>query len=115
MLVAIRALGFAVIAGCASGAAPVTGGDDEVPLIDASAPRVDAPQVTSDASPMATMHRPNRTRSCPDAVAPPDAPPSLFCSANSQCTAAGECCIRLGGPQGFCGPGIPFADECIPQ
>jgi hypothetical protein len=118
MLAAIRALGFAfVVAGCASGTVPATGGDDDVPAIDAPTTQADARQVSSDAPPpmIDAPPPPPDAFVFQDAAAQPDAPASLFCSANSQCTAAGECCIRLGGPQGFCGPGIPFADECIPQ
>ena len=61
----------------------------------------------------------------PDAFVPKDAPPpppppdagssALFCTADSQCTNSGECCIDFGMPQGFCGPGTVVFGECIPQ
>jgi len=55
----------------------------------------------------------------PDAFVPrdaaPDAASSLFCTDNSQCTNSGECCITLGGPQGFCGPGVVLLGQCVPQ
>ena len=46
----------------------------------------------------------------------PDASTSgVFCTGNSQCTNAGECCVTLGGPQGFCGPGTVVLGTCVPQ
>jgi len=52
-----------------------------------------------------------------DAFVPQDAPvdSAIFCSANSQCTNAGECCIILGSPPGLCGPGVIIGGTCIPQ
>ena len=50
-----------------------------------------------------------------DAFVPQDAPPSVFCTENFQCTASGECCITLGGPMSFCGSGTIILDECFPQ
>lgn len=38
-----------------------------------------------------------------------------FCSTNSQCTVAGECCVTLGGPSGFCAPGTVVLGACVPQ
>lgn len=38
-----------------------------------------------------------------------------FCTANNQCTTAGECCVTLGGPQGFCAPGDVILGQCFPQ
>lgn len=48
---------------------------------------------------------------------PQDAPAQSgpFCTANSQCTNAGECCVTLGGPQGFCAPGQVVLGQCVPQ
>lgn len=48
---------------------------------------------------------------------PPDAAPQsgLFCTANAQCTNSGECCVTLGGPQGFCAPGTVVLGQCVPQ
>ena len=74
---------------------------------DAAQVVIDAPPVKMDAAVV------------PDAAVPPDAPPdagsSLFCTDNAQCTNAGECCITLGGPQGFCGPGVVVLGQCVPQ
>ena len=52
-----------------------------------------------------------------DAFVPPqpDAASGPFCSQNSQCTKAGECCITLSGPMGFCGPGTVILGQCVPQ
>lgn len=48
---------------------------------------------------------------------PQDAPTNQgpFCTANNQCTTAGQCCVTLGGPQGFCGPGQVVLGQCVPQ
>jgi hypothetical protein len=48
---------------------------------------------------------------------PQDAPAQsgLFCTANNQCTNAGECCVTLGGPSGFCAPGTVVLGTCVPQ
>jgi hypothetical protein len=99
---------------CASGGAPQTGpGDDDIDSPDAAI-KIDAPTVVQhDARPALDAFVP------PDAFvfldAAPDAPSSLFCTANNQCTNPGQCCIRLGGPQGICGDGIPIGSECLPQ
>jgi hypothetical protein len=47
--------------------------------------------------------------------APADAASALFCTDNSMCTNSGECCITLGGPQGFCGTGVIVLGACVPQ
>lgn len=39
----------------------------------------------------------------------------LFCATNSNCTVAGECCVNLGGPQGFCAPGTVVLGQCFPD
>jgi hypothetical protein len=60
-----------------------------------------------------------------DAFVPPDAQVSqvpdaggggggLFCSSNAQCTNAGECCLTLGQPTGFCAPGTIVLGACVP-
>lgn len=91
------------------------GGGDAVP--DAAVKRdastsvtPDAPQLTIDAALPIDAAVP-----VIDAAVPIDAPTGPFCTANSQCTVAGECCITLGGPQGFCGPGTVVLGECFPQ
>jgi len=39
----------------------------------------------------------------------------LFCATNGDCTVAGECCVTLGGPQGFCAPGTVVLGQCFPE
>lgn len=48
---------------------------------------------------------------------PQDAPANQgpFCTANSQCTTSGQCCVTLGGPSGFCAPGTVVLGQCVPQ
>lgn len=99
----------ALVAACASasqqGLPPDAGG--VMPHHDdASNVAADAPNVKMDAAvPMI------------DAFVPQDAPvdSAIFCSSNSQCTNAGECCIILGSPPGICGTGVIIAGTCIPQ
>lgn len=69
----------------------------------------DAPPLTLDAA------LPDASVPVIDAAVPIDAPSGPFCTANNQCTVAGECCITLGGTQGFCGPGTVVLGECFPQ
>ena len=104
----LAVLGGASIAACARGGSGASG-DDDSPKVDAKSGGIDGPTPPIDA-PMTPVDAP------PQAVdAPADAPPSLFCTANNQCTVPGECCIDLGGPMGFCGPGTIILGECIPQ
>jgi hypothetical protein len=74
----------------------------------------DASHVTADA-PVSKMD----AAVVPDAFVPQDAPPdaasALFCTADSQCTNSGECCITLGGSSGLCGPGVVLLGVCVPQ
>lgn len=62
------------------------------------------------------------------AAATPDASPDAFvshmpdadtdgalCTANDQCTNSGECCVTLGGPEGFCAPGTKIGSTCVPD
>ncbi len=99
-----------LVLACAKGGS--SGGDDmmepmDAPMStqkDASVPMTDGPPVKMDAPVMT-----------PDATVQPDAPPgSLFCSNNSQCTTAGECCFAING-QGFCVPGTVILGQCFPQ
>ncbi len=103
-----RSLAIVLLAGaCASGG--VAGQD---PKLDASTGQKDAHYVVADAPP----HADGRTA---DAVVPHDAavdaPSGPFCTDNSQCTTAGECCVTLGGPSGFCAPGQVVLGQCVPQ
>lgn len=50
-------------------------------------------------------------------VPPPDAPPgsNLFCTSNSQCTVAGECCLKIdSSAPGFCVEGTVVFGTCLP-
>ena len=95
--------------GCATGTNTNGGANVDAAVTphhdDASHVAADAPGVKMDA---AVVHD-----APPDA--PPDAASGLFCTANSQCTNTGECCVTLGGPQGFCAPGTVVLGQCIPQ
>ena len=101
------------IVGCASASPPLGAGDDDDAPADA-ARQLDARQVNGDA-PMSTIDAGPGLDAFVFLDAAIDAPSALFCTANDQCTSSGECCIRLGGPQGFCGTGIPIGSECLPQ
>jgi hypothetical protein len=106
-----RSIAIAIfISACASGG--VNGGDK----IDAAvASHEDAHFIVEDA-PKHSDARPL------DAFVPQDAPPDAsgvgdggICSANSQCIVAGECCVTLGGPAGFCAPGTVALGQCVPN
>jgi hypothetical protein len=105
------AIVYAVFVGaCAMGGAK--GDDQDEPMDDAAVTRMD-----SDTS--AVVDAPKQIdASVPvnDAfVPPPDAPPnSIFCTTNSECTTAGQCCLTLGGPMGFCAPGTVILGACVP-
>ncbi|MEO8703967.1 MAG: hypothetical protein ABI867_28210 [Kofleriaceae bacterium] len=101
------------MASCASGGSPNQDLADDDGSPDASL-KIDAPGVVPhDARPPIDAPPPLDAFVFLDA--PPDAPSAFFCTANNQCTNAGECCIRLGQPQGFCGSGIPVGSECLPN
>jgi hypothetical protein len=100
----------ALVAGCASAGSPsqppdadgvTPHHDDAANVAPDAGVKMDAPMVVPDA------FVPQ------DAAAPVDS--ALFCSDNSQCTNAGECCIILGSPPGICGTGVIVAGVCIPQ
>jgi len=108
----VIALAVSVLSACA--AAGVSGGDKQDAAV---APHEDAHFVTADA--------PNRPVDAhvADAFVQRDAPPDSggsvgdggLCTDNSQCAVAGECCVTLGGPAGFCAPGTVLGTTCIPQ
>lgn len=107
----IRNLLFAVLAiGCAQGGSGVPVNGDDAPKQDAT---VKLDSSTSDAS-VTDASVPIDGMVPLDAFVPQDAA-SPFCTQNSNCTVLGECCITLGGPMGFCGPGVIIFDECFPQ
>jgi hypothetical protein len=81
--------------------------------------KMDAPSQQRDGS-FVTDDAPKRPPDARPVDAPPpdaaiDAPSGPFCSTNSQCTTAGECCVTLGGPAGFCAPGTVVLGVCVPQ
>jgi hypothetical protein len=99
---------------CANAGAPRIGGDDvgdanntvkdgpELPMRDAPTPPLDAAIDAAIDAPMID--------------APPDAASGLFCTDNTMCTNAGECCIIPPGfPAGVCGTGVIVFGACIPQ
>lgn len=99
------ALVVAVVAGGCANAG--NGGDDPV--------RVDAAMARDATAPIDAAVAVDARVVIDAPSAPLDAPPgSLFCTANSQCTVAGECCLDLGGSMGFCTEGDIFLGECIP-
>jgi hypothetical protein len=105
----------AFLAVCAFVIACAKGGSN---VVDAMEP-IDAPvstQQDANVSMMTDAPGPKDSNMpTPDAAAPqPDAPPgSLFCSSNSMCTTAGQCCFAING-QGFCVPGTILLGQCFP-
>ena len=107
---AAQRLAFALLAaGCATGGKE--GNDlpiDAPRSVDSSQVRIDAPMQVVDApvtdAPMVMN----------DAPVMADAPSGPFCTANSQCTTAGQCCLTIGGPQGFCAQGTVLGGTCFP-
>lgn len=106
---AAQSLAFALLAvSCATGGKE--GNDlpiDAPKSVDSSQVRTDAPMQVVDAP---VIDAPMMI----DAPVMVDAPSGPFCTANSQCTVAGECCLTIGGPQGFCAPGTVLGGTCFP-
>ena len=100
-----------VLGACASGS------NAGPPMVDAEVAK-DATAIDStsiDPKPIDAFVPQDAPAALPDAP-PPDAPPTGgACSRNDQCPHPDECCINLGTPLGFCGPGTEFGDECIPD
>ena len=105
-----KALVWAVLLGaCAHGGtseptdAPISSHNEDAP----SNINVDAPVSRMDASTV-----------IPDAFVPQDAATpidsAIFCSSNSQCTNAGECCLIISQPPGLCTPGTIIGGVCLP-
>jgi hypothetical protein len=101
-------LGFA----CATGGGNGNGTDDASVPIDAPMTKLDGSTTTTpDAPKDASMPPPPQ-----DAMMPPppqDAPSGPICTANSQCTVTGQCCLMINGV-GFCVPGTIILDVCFP-
>lgn len=107
---AAQSLAFALLAvGCATGGKEGNEPIDAPKTIDGTPITIDAPGTTVDAH--------ESVIDAPLIDAPTmmiDAPSGPFCTANNQCTVAGECCLTLGQPQGFCAPGTIILGECTP-
>jgi hypothetical protein len=104
---AVHHLALVLLAcGCATGGKD--GGDQQIDAprpIDASRTVIDAPRV---------IDAPNVSDAPMIDAQMIDAPSGPFCATNGQCTVSGECCVTLGGPQGFCAPGTVIGSACIP-
>src|SRR5580765_1998923 len=95
-----------LVSACASAGA--NGGDKQDAAV--TPPHEDAHFVVQDAPKGVDAH-------VVDAYVAPDAPPDgggdgALCTANNECTVPGECCVTLGGPQGFCAPGTVVGSTC---
>jgi hypothetical protein len=99
----------AAFAACATGGSDSGGGTD-------AAVRQDAANVTAPDAPRAdaSVGVDAQVSQLPDAGSGSGSG-SLFCATNSECTVAGECCLTLGGPQGFCAPGTVVLGQCFPE
>lgn len=104
-----------LMAGCASGGSPATGGDAAQVHDAAVVTHIDAPN-TSHVDAFVNPHDTAVVVDAPpDAFIRPDAPPgSLFCSTDSEC-GAGNCCLDFGSPPGFCVAGTSVFGACIPS
>src|SRR5512139_648787 len=93
-------VGLCVVA-CATGGQQDTGGK-----IDAAVSgHQDASNVTTPDAPKVRMDAGVTPADSQVSQLPADAAnQGPFCTANNQCTTAGECCVTLGGPSGFCAP-----------
>lgn len=102
-----------LFAACASGGAV----DDQ--KIDAAVvgPRQDASNVTMPDAKIRMDAGVTPQQDAQVSQVPQDAPANQgpFCTANNQCTTAGQCCVTLGGPSGFCAPGTVVLGQCVPQ
>ena len=103
------------IAACASGGQPDTGNVQDAAV---NTPHADASNVTTPDAPKVRMDAAvSHPADAQVSQLPPDAPTQSgpFCTANSQCTTSGQCCVTLGGPSGFCAPGTVVLGQCVPQ
>lgn len=96
-----------------------SGGQADDGKIDAAVvgPRQDASNVTMPDAKVRLDGGVTQQQDAQVSQVPQDAPPNQgpFCTANSQCTTAGQCCVTLGGPNGFCAPGSIVLGQCFPQ
>lgn len=111
MSAALRAVSIALcVCSCANAGGNGPGGGDDAPRTDAAV-KYDAGVTHPDTPPPLDAS----IDATIAADAAPDGPSGPFCSTNGQCTVAGECCVTLGGPTGFCAPGTILAGQCFPQ
>jgi len=107
------ALVLFVVAACARGGQSGNG-DDQPAKVDA--PSTQQQDANTSMTPDSSMNHPDASVPMVDATVPMvDAASSLFCTSNAECTVSGECCITLGGPNGFCGKGTVVFGQCVPQ
>ena len=99
------------IAACATGGS--SGGDEQPIDAAVSVPRDASNVVTADAprSDAGVTQQDAQVSQLPDA----STGGGLFCATNGDCTVSGECCVNLGGPQGFCAPGTVVLGQCFPE
>ena len=110
----IVCIALSFVAACATGGQENTGDGK----IDASVgtPHADASNVTTPDAKVRMDASVTPQQDASVSQLPPDAAnQGPFCTTNSQCTNSGECCVTLGGPQGFCGPGTVVLGQCFPQ
>jgi hypothetical protein len=109
-------VGALIYAVFATGACATGGQNDGEQRIDASVTHRDASNQTMPDAPRVRLDGGTITGGQDAQVSSlPDAASGPFCSSNSQCTTAGQCCVTLGGPNGFCGPGQVVLGQCVPQ
>jgi hypothetical protein len=103
----------ATVIACATGGSSNRngGGDDVVDPIDAPVTtQKDANEPPPSDAPMADAPKMiDGSVVVQDAAVMPDAPPPLFCSANSDCTAPGTCCFLS-----LCVNGTVILSQCFP-
>src|SRR5688572_6381926 len=100
------------------GIACATGGQHDGQIDANTSAHQDASNVTTPDAPRVRMDAAVTPQQDAQVVqVPQDAPTQSgpFCSTNSQCTVAGECCVTLGGPNGFCAPGDVVLGQCFPK
>ena len=101
-----------LLAACATGGSNGGGGSGD--QIDAAVQQDSSTVVPADAavSADAAVTHDAQTSQTPDAGSGSG---GLFCTSNTDCTVAGECCVNLGGP-GFCAAGTPVGNSiCFPD
>jgi len=97
---------------CATGGSDNNSDDASTQPMDASVNvKMDSTVSTADAPKDAPPPPP--PQDAPPPPPPQDAPSGPFCTANNQCTVAGQCCLIIEG-NGICLPGTIVFDICFP-